>query len=194
MKELSNRQKQIVNVSINIISKRGIQELTMKNLSREIGISEPAIYRHYESKQKILIAVLESFKHQNKLIDNNAAIEGESSFDHLKRTVSKIITRLNNNPAMTAVIFSEEIFQNQNELSNMVTNIMNSTITFITGLIAKGQLDGSIRTDIEKDELSIIVMGSIRHIVTVWRLSGFTVDIINTGNKLLKTLEVLIGV
>ncbi len=194
MKELSSRQKQIVNVSINIISKRGIQDLTMKNLSREIGISEPAIYRHFESKQKILIAVLESFKHQNKLIDNNAGIEGESSFDHLKRTVSMIINRLNNNPAMTAVIFSEEIFQNQNELSNMVTNIMNSTITFITGLIAKGQLDGSIRTDIEKDELSIIVMGSVRHIVTVWRLSGFTVDIINTGNKLLKTLEVLIGV
>ena len=141
--ELSSRQKQIINVSINIISKRGLRELTMKNLSREIGISEPAIYRHYDSKQKILIAVLESFKHQNKLIDNNSTIEGENSFEFLKRTITMIINRLNNNPAMSAVIFSEETFQNESELSGMVISIMNSTIEYFTTLLEKCQKDGN---------------------------------------------------
>jgi len=190
--ELSSRQKQIINASINIISKKGIQNLTMKNLSREIGISEPAIYRHYASKQKILIAVLESFKHQNKLIDNNSTIEGESSFEFLKRTITMIINRLNNNPAMSAVIFSEETFQNESELSRMVIDIMNSTIEFITSLLGKCQKEGSIRSDIGKEDLSVIVMGSIRHIVTVWRLSGFSVDLNESGQKLIKTLEVLL--
>lgn len=192
MNELSSRQKQIINASINIISKKGIQNLTMKNLSREIGISEPAIYRHYASKQKILIAVLESFKHQNKLIDNNSTIEGESSFEFLKRTITMIINRLNNNPAMSAVIFSEETFQNESELSRMVIDIMNSTIEFITSLLGKCQKEGSIRSDIGKEDLSVIVMGSIRHIVTVWRLSGFSVDLNESGQKLIKTLEVLL--
>jgi len=190
--ELSSRQKQIINVSINIISKRGLRELTMKNLSREIGISEPAIYRHYDSKQKILIAVLESFKHQNKLIDNNSTIDGENSFEFLKRTITMIINRLNNNPAMSAVIFSEETFQNESELSGMVISIMNSTIEYFTTLLEKCQKDGSIRSDIGKEDLSVIVMGSIRHIVTVWRLSGFSVDLNESGQKLIKTLEVLL--
>ncbi len=192
MNELSSRQKQIINASINIISKKGIQNLTMKNLSREIGISEPAIYRHYASKQKILIAVLESFKHQNKLIDNNSTIEGENSFEFLKKTITMIINRLNNNPAMSAVIFSEETFQNESELSRMVIDIMNSTIEFITSLLGKCQKEGSIRSDIGKEDLSVIVMGSIRHIVTVWRLSGFSVDLNESGQKLIKTLEVLL--
>jgi len=192
--ELSSRQKQIINVSINIISKKGLRELTMKNISREIGISEPAIYRHYDSKQKILIAVLESFKHQNKLIDNNLILEGESSYEHLMRTITMIINKLKSNPAMSAVIFSEETFQNDNELSDIVTSIMNSTIEYFTNLLEKCQKDGSIRSDIGKEDLSVIVLGSIRHIVTVWRLSGFSIDLNESGQKLIKTMEVLVSV
>ena len=191
--ELSSRQKQIINVSINIISKKGLRELTMKNISREIGISEPAIYRHYDSKQKILIAVLESFKHQNKLIDNNSILDGESSFEQLMRTITMIINKLKSNPAMSAVIFSEETFQNENELSDIVISIMNSTIKYFTDLIDKCQKDGSIRSDIGKEDLSVIVLGSIRHIVTVWRLSGFSVDLNESGQKLIKTMEVLVA-
>jgi len=191
---LSKRQKQIIEIAINIISRKGIQDLTMKNLSNEIGISEPAIYRHFESKQKILIAVLDSFKHENKLLNENLNYEGETSFQHIKRSIEMIIKKFKKNPAISAVIFSEEIFQNQSELAEMVKILMNSTIDFIKNLLEKGQIDGSIRLDIDKDDLSIIVMGSIRHIVTVWRLSGFSVDLEISGKKLIKSLEILIAV
>ena len=193
MQELSSRQKQIIDISINIISKRGIQELTMKNLSSELGISEPAIYRHFESKQKILIAVLDSFKHQNKLINENVPLEGETAFQHLLRSIEMIMKRINKYPAMSAVIFSEEIFQNESELSEMVMKIMNTTVDFFAELIEKGHKDNSIRCDIEKEELSIIVIGSIRQIVTVWRLSGFSFDLNVSGQKIIKSLEVMIG-
>jgi len=193
MKDLSVRQKQIIDISIKIISERGIQDLTMKNLSGKLGITEPAIYRHFESKQKILIAVLDSFKHQNKLINENIQNEGETAFQHLQRSIEMIIKKFIKNPAMSAVIFSEEIFQNQSELSELVKNIMNSTITFFTKILENGQKDGSIRTDIGKDELSVIVMGSIRHIVIVWRLSGFKIDLNNNAGKLIKTLEKMIA-
>ncbi len=193
MQELSKRQKQIIDISIHIISERGLQDLTMKNLSHELGISEPAIYRHFESKQKIIIAVLESFKHQNRLIETPLPIDGEQSFLHLTKYIEMIIKRLKDNPALSAVIFSEDIFQNQTELSDLVKNIMNSTILFFMNLIDKGQQDGSIRRDIEKDDLSVIVMGSLRQIVTVWRLSGFSIDLIESGNKLNRTLGVLIA-
>ncbi len=193
MQVLSKRQKQIIDISIHIISERGLQDLTMKNLSHELGISEPAIYRHFESKQKIIIAVLESFKHQNRLIETPLPIDGEQSFLHLTKYIEMIIKRLKDNPALSAVIFSEDIFQNQTELSDLVKNIMNSTILFFMNLIDKGQQDGSIRSDIEKDDLSVIVMGSLRQIVTVWRLSGFSIDLIESGNKLNRTLGVLIA-
>ena len=193
MQELSGRQIQIIDTSIKIISERGIQELTMKNLSRELGISEPAIYRHFEKKQKILIAVLESFKHQNTLINKSIPLEGKTEFQHLQGAITRILQKFIKNPAISAVFFSEEIFQNKTELSEMILGIMNSNTEFVAKLVQKGQADKSIRSDIGVEELSVIVMGSVRHLVTVWRLSGFSFDLYEHGMKLLKSLELMIG-
>jgi len=62
--ELSARQQQIIEASIGLIDRLGIQGFTIKNLSKEIGISEPAIYRHFESKVEILSTILESFRQE----------------------------------------------------------------------------------------------------------------------------------
>ena len=53
----TERQQEIINVALKLINEKGIQGLTMKNLSKEIGISEPAIYRHFENKIEILLAI-----------------------------------------------------------------------------------------------------------------------------------------
>ena len=194
MTNLSSRQKQIIEISIKIISERGIQELTMKNLAGELGISEPAIYRHFENKKKILITVLDSFTHHNRLINETIPEEGIPGIEFLQGVIKRILEKFSDNPAISAVIFSEEIFQNQSELSEMVLVLMNSSIEFFTQLIQKGQMDKSIRSDIAAGELSVIVLGSIRHLVTTWRLSGFTVDLSKNGENLIKSLEVMIAI
>ena len=193
MQELSSRQLQIIDASIHLISEGGIQELTMKNLSRELGISEPAIYRHFESKQKILITMLESFKHQNKLINKSNAFKELTGIQHLQGIITGVFQKFIENPAISAVIFSEGIFQNESELAEMIQDIMNTNIGFFKKLIQDGQADKSIRSDIGSEELSIIVMGSVRHLVTVWRLSGFSFNLLESGKRLLKSLEVMMS-
>ena len=46
----TERQQQIIEESINVIHSEGIQGFTIKNLSKAIGLSEAAIYRHFKSK------------------------------------------------------------------------------------------------------------------------------------------------
>ena len=58
----TERQKEIIKASLELITNKGIQGLTIKNLSKKIGVTEPAIYRHFESKTQILISMLEFFK------------------------------------------------------------------------------------------------------------------------------------
>ncbi len=193
MQDLSKRQIQIIDYSIKIISERGIQELTMKNLSGELGISEPAIYRHFDNKQEILMAVLESFKHRNRLINDGNSNEEMTAFQHLQWVISGIFMKFAGNPAIAAVIFSEEIFHSESELAEMILGMMSSNKEFFQELIEKGQTDGSIRSDIRADELNIMVVGSVRYLVTVWRLSGLSFDLNESGDKLLKSWEVMMG-
>jgi len=45
--KLSSRQSEIINTAIKLIGEGGIQALTIKNISSEIGIAESALYRHF---------------------------------------------------------------------------------------------------------------------------------------------------
>ena len=193
MKELTSRQKQIINASINIISNGGIQELTMKNLSNALGLSEPALYRHFESKQDILLTMLNTFKYENRIINRNILSEGNSGLVHLKEILTGIFNKFQQNPAISAIIFSEELFQNESMLVNLIMEIMETNVSFFKEIIDEGQKDSSIRKDIAPEELSIIIMGSVRQLVTLWRLSGFGFNLIDSGKKLLSTLELLTG-
>ena len=55
---MTERQKTIVEAAIKLIDEGGIQNVTMKNIAARLDITEPAIYRHFASKNEILLAML----------------------------------------------------------------------------------------------------------------------------------------
>ncbi len=95
-------------------------------------------------------------------------------------------------PAVTAVIFSEEIFQNDKRLSDEVYAIMNASQNTILNIIKSGQKNGHIREDIEATEISLTIIGSLRLIVIKWRLSGFAFDLQVEGEKLWRSINKMI--
>ena len=53
------RQKQFIDVAARLFSLRGYHSVGINEISAELGLSGPAIYRHYPSKEALLVAVLD---------------------------------------------------------------------------------------------------------------------------------------
>jgi len=192
MVSLTDRQKQIIDVSVEIIAEMGIQQLTIKNISNRLGISEPAIYRHFENKMDILLAILANFKKaagdsMHPLQD----VKG-SAVQKMKMLFESHFETFTASPALAAVIFSEEIFQNDKRLSEGVFEIMNMHMKKMSDLVREGQQSGEIRKDIPDRQLSLIITGSLRLIVTKWRLSDFSFDLQAEGLLLWNSIHKLI--
>lgn len=49
-----NLKNEIIERGIQIISEHGHEHLSLRNLSKECGVSHNAIYRHFESKEKMI--------------------------------------------------------------------------------------------------------------------------------------------
>ena len=62
MRVKSNRKEQILKLATELFSRDGYDRVTVKQLADGCGITEPAIYRHYDSKEAIYTAVLESLR------------------------------------------------------------------------------------------------------------------------------------
>lgn len=66
----------LIQAGIDIISEKGIQELSIRNAAKRIGVSHTAPYRHFKSKEELVVAI---------------AVKG---FDILENTIEKAVANL----------------------------------------------------------------------------------------------------
>jgi len=188
----SKRQLQIIETSIEIIANRGIQGFTIKNLSKAIGISEPAIYRHFENKTEILVAILNTFKEMGEMMSMMVVNNTDTAIEKIEFMFSKMLEIFAEQPAFISVIFSEEIFKNEEVLKNKIVDIMNLHQTNIENIVELGQKDKNIRPDVDKTSMALIFMGALRLLVKRWELNNQNFDLKQEGKRLINAFKLMV--
>ncbi len=186
------RQKEIVETALELISEKGIQGLTIKNLSKKIGISEPAIYRHYESKIHILMAILEVFKRNTEDIFREELDKDIPALEKISLLFARNFDAFSKTPSLVPVIFSEELFRSEPDLMHKVYEIIARNLNALIKIIEEGQKNNEIRNDVEAGQLAVIILGSLRLFMKKWQFSDYSFNIKKEGRKLLKSLKRII--
>lgn len=188
----TERQTQILNSSMELIANRGIQGFTIKNLSEKIGITEPAIYRHFESKTDILNTILNNFKEMIGTISLMLESFEGTAIDKISFMFSQLLEIFDEQATIISVMFSEEIFKNELSLKNNICEIQDLHQLNIETILETGQANGNIRRDIDKRILALMLMGSFRLLAKRWDSSGHKFNLKLEGEKLINSFKLII--
>ncbi len=190
---ISDRQQEIIEATIELINSRGIQGFTIKNISKVVGISEPAIYRHFESKTSILVTLLDLLKANSSNIyskginlDSSVISRLEGIFENHFKTFAKM-------PSLSSVVFSEELFRNDKSLTGKISEIIDFNNKILLDLVLEGQKRGEIIKEVDASHIVIMLMGSLRLFVKKWQFSEFNFDLISNGKLLTSSVIQLIS-
>ncbi|MCK5071765.1 MAG: TetR/AcrR family transcriptional regulator [Desulfocapsa sp.] len=192
MKPFTKRQKQIIEASINLIADRSIHALTIKNIAKEIKLTEGAIYRHFASKNDILLGIVQMFQQTAEKSLKESCHSDLPALEQIEQIFSRHVQFFIEKPAVTAVIFSESIFQSETNLSKQVFKLLELHEKALHCIIERGQKQNEIRSDLDDKELIRIIIGSIRYTVTKWRLSDYKFDLKEECALILKGLKKLL--
>lgn len=193
MNNQTDRQTEIIEAALEIIKTLGIQGLTIKNISKRVGISEPAIYRHFESKTDILIGILSNFKDMAEMLSELMSNYKATAPEKINFLFSRMLELFTETPSMVSVIFSEEIFKNEEVLKTKILEIVNLHTQTIEGIISEGQQENNIRTDIDARNLALIAMGSFRLMVKKWELQNHNYSLQKEGKNLIEILNKILS-
>ncbi len=189
----SKRQQQIIETAIKIIATNGIQNLTTKNLANEIGISEPALYRHFNNKLEILKAVIAYFK--IKMQPASAKLnKSANSLNNIEKFMLEHLKIISQNPDFAKVIFSEANFQNEENLILKMNNMMNQSHKILETIVRSGQQKNEIRSDISSLSIIRMVIGAMRLLITQWSMSGMIFNLEIEGKQLCNDMKKIIVV
>ena len=186
----TKRQIEILDASKELIGAKGIQNLTIKNIANKMSFSEPAIYRHFKDKTEIIKSVL---LFQRKIIKNGVFKIIESNIpaeEKLKTIMAFQFNHFKQNPSIITIIFSESSFQYF--VAEVISKMIKKRNQKLIQILKEGQVEGGIRNDISAEQISTIIMGSMRLTVLNWKLSNFETDLIKEGKALWETIEKLI--
>lgn len=184
--KFTERQIEIIEAATKRIDEHGIQDLTIKTLAADLNLSEAALYRHFKSKNEILLGLLTYFIEEMKerlaiILSNKDRKPSELLKDLFDSQLKTFVEK----PSVVSVIFSESIFQFNKELSDTISSMMELMQTHIESIVKKGQTDGSLSKIVGVSTTSTIIMGGMRITVLKWKLSGHKSDLIKDGGKVL---------
>ncbi|HSH65898.1 MAG TPA: TetR/AcrR family transcriptional regulator [Bacteroidia bacterium] len=184
--KFSERQIEIIEAATKRIDEHGIQDLTIKTLAADLNLSEAALYRHFKSKNEILLGLLTYFIEEMKgRLDTILSNKYRSPSELLKDLFDSQLKTFAQKPSVVSVIFSESIFQFNKELSSTVSSMMELMQNHIESIVKKGQANGLFSKIVGVSTTTTIIMGSMRITVLKWKLSGHKSDLIKDGNKVL---------
>ena len=190
---ITERQQEIIETALGLIHEKGIQGLTIKNLSKKLGITEPAIYRHFENKIQILIALLDLLKTNTSVIFEGELYSDETAVLRVARLFEKHFKSFAEMPSLASVVFSEEMFRNEEKLKAKISEVIEHNNKMLLTILRQGQKKDEIRTDIDAEHLAVFIMGALRLFVKKWQFAKFSFNLQKEGNKLIQSVKLIIS-
>ncbi len=175
-----------------LLSSAGVSGLTIKNLAREMGFSESAIYRHFPSKEAIILSLL------NYLASNmddrlsiitegqtDATVNFQAAFQHQFHFFAE-------HPHFVVAVFSDGLMEASQDINAAILRIMQVKQRHLEILVEAGQQQGHFTKTLTSETLATIIMGAFRLQMYKWRASSFQFDLQLAGQNLLQSILCLI--
>jgi AcrR family transcriptional regulator len=184
------RQDMIIDEAIRIIHGGGYQSLSIRELAKQVKISEPAIYRHFLNKEDIILGIL------NRMIDFDHLLEKDilkqkTTQDKIRRFILFHFDFLEKNKEMTSVLFAEDMFEQSEILQQRLMSIIQKRKNLLNTILQESRTNGKI-VEVDNDDLISLILGLIRIIALEWKLRNFTFSLTERGKSIIKAVDKLI--
>jgi AcrR family transcriptional regulator len=142
-----------------------------------VGLVPSALYRHFESKDEIIDAVLQLVK--DRLLENVRAVSAEVAdpFDRLRRLLDRHVTLIRENQALPRIVFSEEMYDGRPDRSRATFRTIKAYLDRLGEIVEQGQAAGAIRSDLEPATVAVMFLGLVQPAAILWHMSDGTFDV-----------------
>ena len=172
------RQNEIAQAALDLIGSRGMKGLRMAAIAKKVGIVPSGIYRHFQSKDEVIDAILDFIQHRFIANARSAARMKGDALTRLHALLMKHVSLVRENASIPVVIFSADVYTTSPRRRVKLFGIIESYLAEIAVIIEQGQREGTIRRDVEPSSVAVMFMGLIQPPTILWHLSAGTYDVI----------------
>ncbi len=184
---LSTRER-IVRVGAQIIAHEGLRMFTAKRIGEKLGISDAAIFKHFPSMESIAEEIIDRCTSECLKRTDEAVKRGNNAIEKLGMIIEGHIDLLEETRGVTPILCFEFSRSNKKKLKRMIFDFLNAYAKRVGDVIYEGMQEGTIRKDIDVEEVSFSFIGFMQAKVFQWFIRGRKGKIVRDRESVKKML------
>jgi AcrR family transcriptional regulator len=165
------RKEQIVNAARKLVIKCGSENVTIRRIAGEVGVSEAAIYRHFKSKREILYLLVESIE-INLISDLES--QNRPEYGRLENVLLNHLSALEMRRGISFQVIAEIISLGDKKLNNRIYETIKKYIARFKELLLTEIEKGEVRGDIDVEAAAVILFSIVQGLSNIWTLSNYS--------------------
>lgn len=164
-----NTRSRIIDSARKLFAEQGYQKTTVMDISRQAGLSEAALYDHFQGKEDLLLAIPQIWV--SALIDDlEEQLFGiQGAYNKLRKYLWWYMRRVEQAPLDAKVVYLF-LKTNANFMATEVYSNVKGLYAYLLDIFEEGKAAGEMRADLDPYVARDLFVGTMDHIVTRWLL------------------------
>ena len=164
------RRRQIADAALKVIAERGLGRFTIQAIAAEIGVTDATLFRHFASKEDIVLAALDRV--EERLFEGFPP-EDTDPLVRLERFFRFRASLVGANPVIARLAFSEELPHAAGPRgAQQVESWKQRSLDFIVSCVDEAAAQGRIPRGLPVREVGVMVLGTLIALVRFGELAA----------------------
>jgi AcrR family transcriptional regulator len=164
------RREQILDAALRVFSEKGFAGASIRDIAREVGVTEGLLYHYFESKEQLMHACWKERSwraHLEKILEESG---GVAIAEVLRNLIGDFLNTLREHAPLVRMCSSE--MQRNPEMAEYQRGRIADNAALIGEFLRQRQAAGEIRPDIDVNTPGSLLMGCAYSLFVMWGDSG----------------------
>lgn len=167
----AERRAQIASVALSLLADHAIEKLTTRVVAKAVGVSQPALFRHFRSRDQILeAAVLEARSRLALVAERILCIEG--SIEQLEALPHRLLTFIEENPGLPRLLFYDASDDEEHSFHLQLRGLLDMQANFVGALVASAVQERHLSEALDTQRAGKLFVSLVQGTLLSWLHGG----------------------
>ncbi len=186
-KSIKERKEEVFYVISQIITEKGLSEVSTVEVAKRLGVSQPAIYKYFKNKDEMIIYYI---KHLKDLLNEilKKAEKGKNTEEKIRIIFTEHFRLLERTKILPRIVFSDVVYLGDPDKKSSLKDTVFFYRNGIKSIISEGIEKGEIK-NINPEFGVRVIIGSILSSTLFWMLNDMKYRMIDEVDFLMENIK-----
>jgi len=179
-----DRKAQIVTEVLRLADEIGPDRLSTTDVARAVGLSQPAIFRHFPTKGRLWLAVAEDIALRLTAAWDEAEATAKTPEVRLKTLIGAQLNAIEQTPALPSILFSRELQVDNPALRDVIRGLLGAFQARLVRAIDDQRAKGLLRPAVPAQDIAILLTSLVQGVAIRWTLGARSFSVVDEGLRL----------